>query len=51
LVLLKGSVADTASRLGITTGNLASFLTGDDALLVEANRIRAGLGLKPLRRD
>jgi hypothetical protein len=51
LVLLKGSVADTASRLGITTGNLASFLTGDDALLVEANRIRAGLGLKPLRLD
>lgn len=51
LVLLKGSVADTASRLGITTGNLSAFLTADDALLAEANRIRAGFNLKPLRKD
>jgi hypothetical protein len=51
LVLLKGSVADTASRLGITTGNLSAFLTVDDALLAEANRIRAGFNLKPLRKD
>ena len=51
LVALRGSVADSASRLGITTGNLSAFLTGDDALLAEANRIRAGFGLKPLRRD
>ena len=35
----------------ITTGNLSSFLTGDDDLMAEANRIRAGFGLKPLRRD
>ena len=51
LVTLEGSVADTASRLGITTGNLSAFLTADDALMAEANRIRAGLGLKPLKRD
>jgi hypothetical protein len=51
LVALKGSVGDTAARLGITTGNLSSFLTGDDDLLTESNRIRAGFGLKPLRKD
>jgi hypothetical protein len=51
LVSFKGSIADTASRLGITTGNLSAFLTADDALIAEANRIRTGFGLKPLRRD
>ena len=51
LVSLEGSVADTASRLCITTGNLSAFLTADDALMAEANRIRAALKLKPLRRD
>jgi hypothetical protein len=49
LVATNGSVADTAKRLGITTGNLSGFLTGDDDLMLEANRIRAGLGLRPLR--
>ena len=51
LVALNGSVADTAKRLGITTGNLSGFLTGDDDLMLEANRIRAGLGQRPLRRS
>lgn len=51
LVALEGSVADTARRLGITTGNLSDFLTGDDDLMLEANRIRGGLGLRPLRRN
>jgi hypothetical protein len=51
LVALNGSVADTAKRLGISTGNLSGFLTGDDDLMLEANRIRAGLGLRPLRRS
>ena len=51
LVATNGSVADTAKRLGITTGNLSGFLTGDDDLMLEANRIRAGLGLRPLRRS
>jgi hypothetical protein len=48
---LKGSVSETAARLGLTTGNLSSFLTDDEDVYVEANRIRAGFGLKPLRRD
>jgi hypothetical protein len=46
-----GSLADAAKRLGITTGNLSSFLTADADVFVEANRLRAGFGLKPLRRD
>ena len=46
-----GSLADAAKRLGITTGNLSSFLTADADVYVEANRLRASLGLKPLRRD
>jgi hypothetical protein len=50
LVALNGSVGETAARLGISTGNLSSFLTGDDDLMAEANRVRAGFGLKPLRR-
>ncbi|HEU0072548.1 MAG TPA: peptide chain release factor-like protein [Dehalococcoidia bacterium] len=50
LVASNGSAADAAKRLGITTGNLSDFLTGDDDLMLEANRIRAGLGLRPLRK-
>ncbi|HEX5370731.1 MAG TPA: peptide chain release factor-like protein, partial [Dehalococcoidia bacterium] len=49
LLALQGSVAETARRVGITTGNLSAFLTGDPELLAEANRIRASLGFKPLR--
>jgi hypothetical protein len=44
-----GSVSATAKRLGITTGNLSSFLTADADLLEEANRIRAAFNLKPLK--
>jgi len=51
LVALNGSVADTAKRLGITTGNVSDFLTGDDDLMLEANRIRAGFHLRPLRHN
>jgi hypothetical protein len=43
------SVSDAAARIGITTGNLSSFLTEDGDLLAEANRLRGALGLKPLR--
>jgi hypothetical protein len=46
-----GSAGDAAKRLGITTSNLSSFITDDDGVLVEANRIRAVFGLRPLRRD
>ena len=45
------SVSDAAKRLGISTGNLSSFLTGDEDVYVEANRLRATFGLKALRRD
>ena len=45
----EGSVGDIAKRLGLTTGNASKFLTGDEDVLTEANRIRAASGLKPLR--
>jgi hypothetical protein len=47
----KGSVGDAAKQLGVTTGNLSAFLTSDEDVLVEANRLRQTLGLKPLRAD
>jgi hypothetical protein len=50
-VACKGSVADTAHRLGLTTGNLSSFLTDDEEVYVEANRLRTSFGLRPLRRN
>ncbi len=46
-----GQVSEAARRLGISTGNLSRFLTGDDGVMAEANRIRAAFALKPLRRD
>ena len=45
------SVGDTARRLGITTGNLSSFLTDVEEVMTEANRLRATFSLKPLRRS
>jgi hypothetical protein len=45
----EGSVGDVARRLGLTTGNVSKFLTGDEDVMTEANRIRALFGLKPLR--
>ncbi|HLF78529.1 MAG TPA: peptide chain release factor-like protein [Dehalococcoidia bacterium] len=48
---LKGRVSEAAAHLGLTTGNLSSFLTEDEDVFVESNRIRASFGLKPLRRD
>ena len=45
----EGSVGDVAKRLGLTTGNVSGFLTGDEDVMTEANRIRAAFGLKPLR--
>jgi hypothetical protein len=51
LVAQKGSVSAAAARLGLTTGNISSFLTDDDDLMLEANRVRTRFGLKPLRRD
>lgn len=51
LAATRGSVSDAAARLGLTTGNLSGFLTADEDLMTEANRIRATFSLKPLRRD
>ena len=51
LNLTRGSVSEAAARLSITTGNLSSFLTDDEDVFVEANRIRSGHGLKALRRN
>ena len=50
-VACKGSVSDAARRLGITTANLSAFLTDDDDVFVETNRLRVTYGLKPLRRN
>jgi hypothetical protein len=47
----KGSVSEAASLLGLSTGNLSSFLTDDEDVFVEVNRMRAGFGLKPLGRS
>ncbi len=46
-----GVLATTAERLGLSTGNLSSFLTADEDLLVAANRLRASFNLRGLRRD
>jgi hypothetical protein len=46
-----GSLTDAARRLGLTTGNLSSFLTDDEDLYVETNRLRAAHALKPLKRN
>jgi hypothetical protein len=46
----KGSVSGAAQRLRITTANLSAFLTKDDELMTEANRIRSAAGLKTLGR-
>jgi hypothetical protein len=45
----EGNVSDVANRLGLTTGNVSKFLTSEDDLMAEANRIRASFGLRPLR--
>jgi hypothetical protein len=49
LAATEGRVSDAAGLLGLTTGNFSDFLTDEPGRLVEANRIRAGFGLKPLR--
>jgi hypothetical protein len=51
LASLEGNLSATAARLGVSTANLSSFLTADDDLLVAANELRAGHGLRPLRGD
>ena len=50
LAVEEGVLAATAARLGLSTGNLSSFLTADEDLLVEANRLRTQFNLRSLRR-
>ena len=50
LAAMEGSISATAQQMGITSANLSGFLTGDDDVMAEANRVRAQFGLKPLRR-
>jgi hypothetical protein len=45
----EGVLGDSAKQLGVTTGNLSSFITDDEDVMVEANRIREHFGLRPLR--
>jgi hypothetical protein len=42
-------LSTTARRLGLTTANLAAFLTRDAQLREQVNRMRVADGLKPLR--
>lgn len=51
LQAMSGSVSETAMRIGVSTANLSAFLTADDDLLVETNRLRASFGLRPLVRN
>ena len=41
----------TTGILGLTTAQVSSFLTADDDLMAETNRIRSGFALRPLRRS
>ena len=50
LVAAKGSVSDVAAIAGVTSAQVSGFLTDDDDVMTEANRIRATFALKPLRR-
>jgi hypothetical protein len=45
---MSGRLADAASRLGISTGQLSKFLSSDGRLLAAANGIRKANSLKPL---
>ena len=47
----KGSLSEAGTRIGISTGNLSSFLVEDEDVFVEANRMRGAFGLRPLRRS
>jgi len=48
-VAYRGSTAETAAAVGITTSHLVSFLRKDPKLWARANEIRADYGVPPLR--
>lgn len=45
-----GQPATAAGRLGVTASSLVRFVAAEPKAWVEANRIRAAAGLRPLRR-
>jgi hypothetical protein len=49
LAAVAGRVSDAAGLLGISTGNLISFLEADSKVWQQANVLRARFGQKPLR--
>jgi len=49
LAAVSARVSDAAALLGISTGNLVSFLETDPKLWQQANNLRASHGQKPLR--
>jgi hypothetical protein len=49
LVAVESRVADAATLLGVSTGNLIDFLQTDPKVWQEANRLRTVFGQKPLR--
>ena len=50
-IVLDQSSSDLELCRLAATGNLSAFLTADDDLYVETNRLRAEFSLRPLRRD
>jgi hypothetical protein len=48
-VALNASVADTATRLGVSTGSLSKFFLADDRLARKTNEERSQRGMKPLK--
>jgi hypothetical protein len=51
LAAKEGAVAETAERLGVSTGNLVRFLETSSDGWQAANRIRQAAGKKPLRSE
>ncbi|HSQ54808.1 MAG TPA: peptide chain release factor-like protein, partial [Gemmata sp.] len=49
LAACEARVADAATLLSVSTGNLIDFLQTEPKVWQEANRIRAVFGQKPLR--
>jgi hypothetical protein len=49
LAAAEGRVGEAAEHLGVSTGNLIDFLSGDDKVWEQANHLRARFGHKLLR--
>jgi len=49
LLAVEARVGEAAEALGVSTGNLIDFLSGDDKVWEQVNHLRARFGHKPLR--